>query len=574
MPNDRPFGGCYSEQMQHARTARRFVLLALTLLSACAASDPSSDADSGQVASGVIGNFLAGRYALAEGDSNTAANDLLKAVAESPSNPELTLEAFIACLNAGRPEAVKLARQLPDSQVAQLVLADVDIRAGRWDAAEDRFHALPRQGMTQLLQPLLVAWAQLGGGNVDTALSTLRPYVENPRFRSLFALQAAMIADLGNRPEIAAGLYRSVESAMAEPNLRLVQILASWQARSGQAAEAQKTLAALPNGAPDLSIAMPALMANVTKRPVPRAIDGVAESYFTFAAMLRAQDADDFSMIMLRLALDLRPDFTAARLLAADILENQHHTQAALHMLTEVPATDPIAAVVQLRRAALVDRLGHSDDAMRDLERMAKDYPDSPLPDEQRGDILRVTQRFPDAVAAYDKAIGRISHPSATDWVVFYDRGVAEERSHQWPKAKADFEHALQLSPDQPFVLNYLGYSMADMGHHLDEARQMIQSAAERRPNDGAITDSLGWVLFRQGHTKDAVQALERAVELEPEDATINGHLGDAYWAAGRKIEAQYQWRRALTLNPTPDDAAKLEAKLNTGRSGPVLSGQ
>jgi tetratricopeptide (TPR) repeat protein len=560
--------------MQHARTARRFVLLALTLLSACAASGPSSEADTGQVPAGVIGNFLAGRYALAEGDSNTAANDLLKAVAQSPTDPELTLEAFIACLNAGRPEAVKLARQLPDSQVAQLVLADVDIKAGRWDAAEDRFHALPRQGMTQLLQPLLVAWAQQGAGNTDTALSTLRPYVENPRFRSLFALQAAMIADLGNRPEVAAGLYRSVESAMSEPNLRLVQILASWQARSGQAAEAQKTLASLPNGAPDLSIAMPALMANVTRRPVPRAIDGVAEAYFTFAAILRAQDADEFSMIMLRLALDLRPDFTAARLLAADILENEHHTQAALQMLTDVPATDPIAAVVQLRRAALVDRLGHSDDAMRDLERMAKDYPDSPLPDEQRGDILRVTQRFPDAVAAYDKAIGRISHPSSSDWVVYYDRGVAEERSHQWPKAKADFEHALQLSPDQPFVMNYLGYSMADMGNHLDEARQMIQSAAERRPNDGAITDSLGWVLYRQGHTKDAVQALERAVELEPEDATINGHLGDAYWAAGRKIEAQYQWRRALTLNPTPDDAAKLEAKLNTGRPGPVLSGQ
>ena len=123
----------------------------------------------------------------------------------------------------------------------------------------------------------------------------------------------------------------------------------------------------------------------------------------------------------------------------------------------------------------------------------------------------------------------------------------------------------LQLSPDQPFVLNYLGYSLADMGHHLDEARQMIQSAAERRPNDGAITDSLGWVMFRQGHSQDAVKTLERAVELEPEDATINGHLGDAYWAVGRKIEAQYQWRRALTLNPTPDDAAKLEAKLNTG---------
>src|SRR6201999_3258093 len=193
------------------------------------------------------------------------------------------------------------------------VLADVDIKAGHWQDAESRFHALPRQGMTQLLQPLLVAWAQQGDGRTDTALSTLRPYVENPRFRSLFALQAAMIADLGNRTEPAAALYRAVQSNMTEPNLRLAQILASWQARTGQPAEAQKTLAALPVGAPDLSIAMPALMASVNKRPVPRATDGVAESYFTFAALLRAQDADDFSMIMLRLALDLRPDFTAAR---------------------------------------------------------------------------------------------------------------------------------------------------------------------------------------------------------------------------------------------------------------------
>jgi tetratricopeptide (TPR) repeat protein len=383
-----------------------------------------------------------------------------------------------------------------------------------------------------------------------------------------------MIADLGNRPEEAARLYHIAETNMADPNLRLAQILASWQARSGQPAEAQHTLAALPVSSPDLSIALPAMMATVTKRPVPRATDGIAESYFTFAALLRAQDANDFALIMLRLALDLRPDFAAARLLAADILTAQHQPQAALHMLTEIPASDPIISVVQLKRAALTDQLGHPEDAMRDLDRMARDYPNSPLPDEQHGDILRMTQHFPEAVLAYDKAITRITQPTAADWIVFYDRGVAEERSHQWPKAKADFEHALQLSPDQPFVLNYLGYSLADMGNHLDEARQMIQAAAERRPNDGAITDSLGWVLYRQGHHKDAVKALERAVELEPEDSTINGHLGDAYMAAGRKIEAQYQWRRALTLNPTPDDAAKLDAKLNTGHTAAVLSGQ
>jgi tetratricopeptide (TPR) repeat protein len=561
--------------MQHARAARRSVLLALTLLSACAASEPSSDGSSSPpVANGVIGNYLAGRFALSEGDSTTAANDLLKAVAESPGDQELILQAFIACLDAGRPEAVKLAKQLPDSQIAQLVLADVDIKAGRWQAAEQRFRDLPHQGMTQLLQPLLVAWAQLGDGRVDSALSTLRPYVDNPRFRGVFALQAAMIADAGNRPDAAAPLYRIAEAGMNEPNLRLAQVLASWQSRSGQPAEAQRILAALPQVAPDLGIAMPGLLASVTKRPVPRAIDGVAEAYFTFAAMLRSQDANDFSLVMLRLALDLRPDFTAARLLAADVLVNDRHPALALRMLNEVAASDPLAPVVQLKRAALVDNLGRSDDAMRDLERLAKDYPDSPLPDEQRGDILRIKQRFPDAVAAYDRAIVRIGSPGPNDWVVFYDRGVAEERSHLWPKADADFHRALELSPDQPFVLNYLGYSYADMGHHLNEARDMIQRAAERRPNDGAIVDSLGWVMYRQGDSKEAVKTLEKAVELEPEDSTINGHLGDAYWAAGRKVEAQYQWRRALTLNPPPDDAAKLEAKLNTGHSGPVLSGQ
>jgi len=560
--------------MQHARAVRRSALLALTLLSACAASEPTTDGSSPPVANGVIGDYLAGRFALSEGDSVTAATDLLKAVAQSPNDQELILQAFIACVDAGRPEAVKLARLMPDNQVAQLVLADVDIKAGHWAAAEQRFRALPRQGMTQLLQPLLEAWAQLGDGRVDSALSTLRPYVENPRFRGVFALHAAMIADAGNRPDAAGPLYRVAEAEMADPNLRLAQVLASWQARSGQPAEAQRILAALPRVAPDLSIAMPGLLATVTKRPVPNAVDGIAESYFTFAAMLRSQDANDFSLIILRLALDLRPDFTAARILAADVLVNDRHPALALRMLNDVPSTDPLAPVVQLKRASLIDGLGRSDDAMRDLERLAREYPDSPLPDEQLGDILRTKQRFPDAVAAYDRAIARVARPEGADWVLFYDRGVAEERAHLWPKADADFHRALELSPDQPFVLNYLGYSYADMGHHLTEAREMIERASERRPNDGAIIDSLGWVMYRQGDSKSAVKTLERAVELEPEDSTINGHLGDAYWAAGRKVEAQYQWRRALTLNPPPDDAAKLEAKLNPGHAGAVISGQ
>ena len=148
---------------------------------------------------------------------------------------------------------------------------------------------------------------------------------------------------------------------------------------------------------------------------------------------------------------------------------------------------------------------------------------------------------------------------------MFYSRGIAYERAGNWQKAEADLQKALELAPGQPSVLNYLGYTWADMGRNLPEARAMIQSAAEQRKNDGAITDSLGWVLYRQGEIKAAVKTLERAVELEPEDPTISDHLGDVYFAAGRKLEAMYEWKRALTLKPTPEDTAKIETKLRNG---------
>lgn len=141
-------------------------------------------------------------------------------------------------------------------------------------------------------------------------------------------------------------------------------------------------------------------------------------------------------------------------------------------------------------------------------------------------------------------------------------------------KGRGRFSACADFSPDQPYVLNYFGYTWADKSRNLPQAREMVEKALQKRPNDGAIVDSLGWVMFRQGQTADAVKTLERAVELEPEDPEINGHLGDAYWAAGRKLEATYQWRRALTFNPEPDAAARLEAKLQSGTAPTVVSGQ
>lgn len=564
--------------MQHLRTIGLGSLLALSLLSACAAADPltsgSGAAQQGSyVPSGVFGDFLAGRFASSQSDPNTATDAFLKALAASPGDPELAQQAFLASVMSGRSEAVQLAHQLPDNPVAQLLLGDEDARSGNWAAAEQRFRTLPRQGLTQLLQPLLVGWAQAGGGQTDAALATLRPFVAGQRFRGIFALHAAMIADLGGNQEEAARFYAIAQAEMPQMNLRLAQILASWQARSGHPAAAQRTLAILAGGSPDMTITVPALEAASASRPVARATDGIAEAYLALGGALRAQDARDYAMLMLRLALDLRPGLTAARLLAADLMSNNQHPDAALQMLASVPNSDPLSAAIRMRRVGIMVQMGRTDDAMRELDRIAAEYPDSPSPLIQRGDILRTKERYNDAIAAYTGGIAKLGQPGAEDWPVFYERGIAYEQSHQWHKAEADFRHALQLAPDQPYVLNYLGYSWADKGEHLAEAQLMIQKAAERRPNDGAITDSLGWVMLRQGNVAEAVQLLERAVELEPEDSTINGHLGDAYSAAGRMLEAQYQWRRALTLNPDPEDTAKLEAKLQTQPATAVVSG-
>lgn len=559
--------------MQIGRSPRRSALLA-TLLIAPAALAGRAEAKP-PVLTGTFGAYLSARFAADEADLGYATDHFLRVIATDPGNPDLVQQAFTAAALDGRPEAAKLARLLPGNQAAQLFLANEDARAGRWDAAEQRFAALPRQGMAQVLQPLLLAWAQQGAGRTDAALATLRPYQDGQRYRGLYALHAALISDLAGRTADAARLYRAAHAGYGGLNLRLGQILASWQARQGHPTEARATLRTLAETSPDLAIAGQSLQANLAARAVPHATDGLAEAYLALAASLRQQDTGDSTLLVLRYALTLRPDFTAARLLVAEIQDQARHSAAAMATLAPIAATDPLAPVVRLRRAYLTERLGNAADAIRDLEQMARDFPDRPEPLHQEGDLLRQTERFRDAADAYSRALERIPQPSAADWPLLYARAIAYDRAHDWPHAQADLERALELSPDQPSVLNYLGYSWTEQGVNLAQAQRMIERALELRPNEGSIVDSLGWVLLRQGEQGRAVALLERAAEAEPEDPVINGHLGDAYQAAGRLREAEFQWRRALTFHPAPDDAARVEAKLREiPPSGPAVTQQ
>jgi len=518
----------------------------------------------GPAVPGTAAAYLSGLFAAAQGDNDFAAQQFIRALNSDPTNAVIRQQAFLASLLSGRTDALRLAQMMPDDQIAQLLLADADVTAGRWEAAETRFAGLPRSGLTQLLQPMLLAWAQAGQGRTDVALATLSAAPEAQRFHAVYALHGAMIADFGKRTADAARLYRVAATEFGGTNLQLARQLASWQTRQGYPAEAKDTIAGLLESNPEFAIAGQSLEAAIGEKQVRNPADGIAEAYLTLAGALRNQERVAYAPVLLQLALNLRPDLTAARLLVAELQEARTRSDLAQRVLAPVLATDPLAPMVRLRQAAIADRLGNNAEALRILDKLAKDLPDRPEVPTMQGDLLRQKKHFAEAVAAYDRAIALLPQPPTKgSWGLYYYRGIALDRAKQWSRAEADLLLALELQPDQPFVLNYLAYSWTEQGRNFPRAREMIERAVQLRPNDGEITDSLGWVLLRQGDVAGSIKYLERAVELEPEDATITGHLGDAYWAAGRKLEAQFQWRRALNLKPEAEDVPKLQAKLH-----------
>jgi predicted Zn-dependent protease len=510
------------------------------------------------------GAYLTSQFAASQGDIDLAASQIVTALGADPANPTLERDAFALSLMAGRKEAEILAPKLPDNEIAQLLLADVNARNGDWVRAELAYAELPHDTVLDALRPLLIAWSQQEQGLTDRALDTLQAGINGGHLVAFYMLHAALIADVAHRDGLADRLYGALQKEMTEPNVRLAQILASWQARSGHKEAARQTILSLGRDGSDIALAVPGLLATIEQPQITNARQGIAEAYAGMAGALRAENQAALAPMLLQLALLMQPDLTEAHLVAADFAATDHHYAEAAAALRQVPADDPLGGVVQLHLAAYETRIGQTAEAVTQLQALAKAFPDQSEPLARLGDTYAEQNKYADAVGAYSGAIARIKQPAKSDWSLYYARGASFERVHDWPRAEGDMREALKLSPDQPAVLNFLGFSWTEQNRNLPEARDMIQRALDQRPNDGAIVDSLGWVVLRLGDVHRAVQLLQQAAELDPVDPTITGHLGDAYWEAGRRIEAEDQWRRALVLNPDPGEAARIESRLKS----------
>jgi Flp pilus assembly protein TadD len=292
---------------------------------------------------------------------------------------------------------------------------------------------------------------------------------------------------------------------------------------------------------------------------------GGAEALYGLGASLGRRGGEDLGLVYLQLSLAFEPNHPLALLALADLYESLKKPELAIKAYEHVPPSSPLHRNAAIQMASNLDSLDRAAEAEKHLGALIKDHPDDLEAVVALGNVQRGHKKFAECADTYAKAVALVPQPEKANWVLFYFRGICYERSHQWPKAEADLQQALKLFPEQPHVLNYLGYSWIDQGVHLDEGMDMIKRAVQQRPDDGYIVDSLGWAYFRTGNYEEAVKQLERAIELKPEDPTINDHLGDAYWRIGRTLEANFQWAHARDLKPDPEDLPKIEAKLKNG---------
>jgi tetratricopeptide (TPR) repeat protein len=520
------------------------------------------------------GSYLAARHASVERDAASAAAFYRSALRSDPKNNELLDRAFISSLADGDiDEAVKLADRIltmdKANRVARLVVGVRDLKQKKYPAAQLNINQSIRGPITDLVATLLSGWASYGAGDAKAAVAAIDK-LTGPEWYPLFKdLHTGMILEIsGKEKEAGARFERAYK--LDETMLRVADAHARWLSRNKDGAAAAGVYEAFDKKLPRHPLVLEGLREAKAGKKLPPLVDsaqaGAADALYGIGATLTRRGGEDLALVYLQLALYLQPNHPLALLSLADLYESVKKPQMAIKVYERMPAGSPLKRNAQIQLATNLDAADRSDEAIKILKGVTAEAPKDIEAIMALGNIERGRKKFSDCATTYSQAIE--ANPGVTDkntWVTYYYRGICLERSKQWSKAEADMRKALELQPEQPHVLNYLGYSWIDQGINLDEGMKMIRRAVDQRPDDGYIVDSLGWAFYRIGNFEDAVKNLERAIDLKPEDPTINDHLGDAYWRVGRTLEAKFQWAHARDLKPEAEELPKIEAKIANG---------
>lgn len=507
---------------------------------------------------GDAGSYLAGRSAFKASDYGAAAEHFSEALASDPANLALLESTGAAFLSLGDIEnAAQILERIvaagESSQVASLVLLGKAAQDEDWS---DLLSALDNGlSVGPLFDDLTKPWANFGAGRMAEALEAFDEVAEtendSTRNFGLYhkALALASAGDFEGAAHILSGDAGVVLRLPRRGVVAYAEVLSQLE-RNGDALDliAQSENSAM--GDPYLEDLRARLEAGETIpfNSVRNARDGLAEVYHSIASALRQEPQRSYTLLYARMATTLRPDHIDALLLTAELLEQLDQHDLATKVYDRVPPDHPEFHAAVLGRAEALRQSGQEGAAIEVLQQLTESHGHLLQVHVALADLLRELERYEEAKAPYNNALSMISEPVEQHWIIYFTRGIAHERTDQWDLAEADFRKALELRPDQPTVLNYLGYSLLEMQTDLEEALALIERAVEQRPDAGHIIDSLGWGLYRLGRYAEAVPHMEEAAERLPIDPVVNDHLGDVYWAVGRHREAEFQWHRALSF--------------------------
>jgi len=528
----------------------------------------------------LAGSFLAGQIAAINGDDTSAADNFRRAISLDPEDISLKQSLFISLTaNGDIQAAIDLLSEIPaDSQtrnINHVVSAANALRQKSYSQAVSRIDRLVGADLDNMLGKLIAAWALYGSREPEEALAKAGE-VTGPDWTTMIKEyhSGLLLAASGRDREAIAAFeiavsQRAVAAALSETYMRAMEALAGSYARNGQKDKALSVIdqgLTLLTGHPPLLALKTKIDANENIAPlITTAQGGAAEILFNIGSAVSRQGGLPFAQSNLQIARFLDPQIDPILLSLAGVYEKQDKFVRANEYYSQISEDSPFYRRALLETGLNLDKLEQPGEAEATLKELIDKDPDDQVSVLALGSVYSRQQAYEKAADLYNNTLARIVNPERSQWILFYRRGISFERTDQWDKAEVDFKKALELFPDQPDVMNYLGYSWIDKGINLDEGLDLIRKAVNLKPNSGFIIDSLGWAYYRLGRYEEAVTELERALELMPSDPVVNDHLGDAYWQTGRKLEAVFQWKHALANKPEDKDLIEITRKLQVG---------
>ncbi|WP_308912015.1 tetratricopeptide repeat protein [Pseudokordiimonas caeni] len=535
-------------------------------------SEFTVDDDMGATDSG-FGPFLSATLAQENSENAAAAAFYLEALALDPSSAFVAERAFYQLLFSGRlDDAAALAAELPpeqDDNIVFMMRVVSAYRAADWVRLRSLLTEGEDDGFDLVLNPVLKAWSYAAEKDLVQAEATLAPLLADERIKPIAEEHLAYILDYMGEEARAEEIYKRLTTDERPVSMQPFVAYAQQQIELGNRDAARMILTDATqrfrgNGYL-MREAMRLSRIGAPSQTAATPLGGASLLLFRLGSEFAQARTAQAAVVYLRLASYLTPEVADIYLLLGALFEQVNRPQDAAQAFATVPRGDPLWRVAQARRIAALKAAGEVDKAEAILKDMLVEAPGDRGYLTSLGDLKREASAFEEAIVYYSQVIDTITAPVPADWFVFFARGICYEQLGLWLEAETDLMLAHKLNPEEPNVLNYLGYSWIDRGQNIDEAKAMIAKAVEARPDDGFIKDSMGWVYYLTGDYAQAVETLEQAVGMEPTDATINDHLGDAYWRAGRQAEARFQWRHALDAKPDDDLKAKLLEKLEKG---------